>query len=554
MPDAGITNYRICLHLGTTTAVAWTMAIDNVQVGPASSGQYSRPVVATVSNTTQTNNLTDGQIYYIKYDIIEEDTHSSFTQQGATGISSSSNGTIFTAPVAGYYEIWASIILGNGTWNDGDIGNLFIYVDGTTIGLDQVRPDTSHNNYYTLKTKIVKKLNAGSVVQIAVRLNGTSGDHDISNGSINRFDVTQISGPAQVEEGRVVAASASTCTADTIENSSTKYPEFQSVDFDNHSGFYSGSTGTTIHSNGTWYVCPEAGYYDVSCSLLVGGSTWSVGSYLLSNIKVEGVPALTGRTRAEAAIATAHQVQVNGVVKCNAGDRITCSVWQNSGNSMSLNTSAKECFLSIRKVTGPAAQIGGVTSRAQSWSGEKTFEDEIQAEAGIDASGQTIIADKLQADTITDEAGTGAPICSNGIKVDDAAGQDILNYYQEGEKATNATWNGGGTSGPFTLKYTRVGNVVTIFLTSISAPTNGTSSTQLSCTAAIDSWACPTSDIGFPVYMRAGATEDSTPGFGIITSGGVIRLYRDRSQTTTFPNATCGIDNDYYQHISYIIT
>lgn len=56
------TSYRICWHIATTTATAWTMAIDNVQLGPAQIS-YAAPITdwetctitsSWVSNTTHT--------------------------------------------------------------------------------------------------------------------------------------------------------------------------------------------------------------------------------------------------------------------------------------------------------------------------------------------------------------------------------------------------------------------------------------------------------------------------------------------------------------------
>lgn len=88
------------------------------------------------------------------------------------------------------------------------------------------------------------------------------------------------------------------------------------------------------------------------------------------------------------------------------------------------------------------ANAGVVDLNAQTLgAGEKTFTSEIQAEAGIDAGAQTIIADTLQADTIKDEAGSSAPNFTYGL--DTAGDIYITGTADESKVQSRKTTNGG---------------------------------------------------------------------------------------------------------------
>jgi hypothetical protein len=110
-----------------------------------------------------------------------------------------------------------------------------------------------------------------------------------------------------------------------------------------------------------------------------------------------------------------------------------------------------------------------------------------------------------------------------------------------GTVSTTFTFNGsGGTSGSITIKYTRVGGVVTGYIPFVLA-TSGTASTQfISNTAISDTWARPTTQ----QFMYAVSTNNNTNQSGLlaINTDGTFTLSRDATGAT-WQNSTnnCGL-------------
>lgn len=92
---ADSTSYRLIFHVATTNALAYTLKIDNIEVGPAVS-----PLVLA-RYTSDTTQLIDSADEVIDYEDLVYDTHSAVTTGAAWK---------FTAPVPGMYHITASTI------------------------------------------------------------------------------------------------------------------------------------------------------------------------------------------------------------------------------------------------------------------------------------------------------------------------------------------------------------------------------------------------------------------------------------------------------------
>lgn len=88
----------------------------------------------------------------------------------------------------------------------------------------------------------------------------------------------------------------------------------------------------------------------------------------------------------------------------------------------------------------------------------------------------------------------GAVSFADGVRLDNdtsAGGASVASYYREADHATTFTHDGsGGTSSSQTLKITRIGRVVTVYIPAFTC-TTGTNSTVLSANTVLPSWARP---------------------------------------------------------------
>lgn len=124
-------------------------------------------------------------------------------------------------------------------------------------------------------------------------------------------------------------------------------------------------------------------------------------------------------------------------------------------------------------VLGPAtstdntiARFNGTNNKTIQGSGVAIDDsNNVTGVTNLTASG-TVQSDVLEADTITDEAGTGAPNLSNGMKV--SGGTSVLDNYTQGLSNADNDFSAGQ------LRYTRVGDTVTISTkTTITSSTAG---------------------------------------------------------------------------------
>jgi hypothetical protein len=119
----------------------------------------------------------------------------------------------------------------------------------------------------------------------------------------------------------------------------------------------------------------------------------------------------------------------------------------------------------------------------------------------------------------------------------------LVNRY-DGTTSSTFTFNGsGGTSSSKTIAHTRIGDWVTIHLPATSA-TTGTSSTRIASNTAIPASYRPlTASQAFVVQeIINNAAVVAAVGYGVITSTGIIEIYRDAT-ATAFTNAANGGTN-----------
>lgn len=116
-----------------------------------------------------------------------------------------------------------------------------------------------------------------------------------------------------------------------------------------------------------------------------------------------------------------------------------------------------------------------------------------------------------------------------------------------GSTSTTFTWDGsGGTTSAVTLRWQKIGQYVKLSFPSGIATTTGTSSTVLTSDTALAAAARPVTaahSFAVPNITNNGVIT-GPPGKLKVGTDGLIRIYRDSTETATFTNAaTAGMSN-----------
>lgn len=334
------TSYRLIWHVATTSASAWTVKIDNVQVGPQAI-LFGAPVTDGVqvavtgswSNTTYTCYETrlGGYAKYDYYWVLtgtpaSSATHSLNLPSGRTidtlrlgnGSAPSSNsripfstGSMLRAatgevPLAANYGTTTSVnlfhIQSTGATSPTDISN----------GLTKTAPYTFVSGDIGQMSFIVPILGWGSSVQM-------SNDTDT----------------------RVVAMSAQLAATSLSNNTETTLTAW-TTQFDTHGAFSSGI-----------FTAPVSGVFEISGAVIF---TANATGTRYATFQKNGATTVAIAQISTAASGTVDaQIVLPGLlVSLNAGDTLRMRAFQNSGGALSLQTGSNTT-LSIRRLSGPTA-------------------------------------------------------------------------------------------------------------------------------------------------------------------------------------------------------
>lgn len=202
-----------------------------------------------------------------------------------------------------------------------------------------------------------------------------------------------------------------------------------------------------------------------------------------------------------------------------------------------------------------AGVLHGGNGSVPSWA--QIVNADVSASAAIEGS-KLVAATNSVAGAVTASAQSFAGLKTfyDGVKLDDDAnegGRSTLAYYAEANDSPTFTFNGsGGTSGTVTLRITRIGRNVTIWIPTITA-TTGTGSTQFTATSALPTWAWPTAGVFiFAPIIRNNGVAQGNAGLIGITSAGIITIYRDAAGTA-WTNSAANSGTDAPTAVSYLI-
>jgi len=246
--------------------------------------------------------------------------------------SGSWNGTVWTAPVTGFYQFQGGVTATASVNID-----LWLYKNGSAVFLcTQNRGVTTavhgFNGYV--------QLNAGETVSIRSDT-GFTLNNDLASHFIN---INRLSGPSVITATETVAARYTNTSAQSIPNNSATNLTNWTKDFDTHNFIVSSTGVATINVSGK---------YTISASLLFAAGAFGAASQYSLIINQ------TGSATREVVLGSLftwsagnNYVQINGSTTLNllAGDTIRPSAFQFTGSAKTLDPSGNYNYFTITRV------------------------------------------------------------------------------------------------------------------------------------------------------------------------------------------------------------
>jgi hypothetical protein len=321
------TSYRLILHIATTSALAYTLKLDDVKVEPLVPSVNSGVIVAKAEG----NGVTDQSI--------PDSTDTPLTQMSVIydtyGALQINPNLTFTAPERGLYAIQTSFL-----WNNNTTTATFwsrIYVNSVLTYDDLDAKQSTSNVLFKPNSNFLVQLEAGDVVQLNVR-QATGGALLLLTGTfggITNVQIYKVDGPNGIagSSNSVIAAAYELTAGTTTPN--IPFSTASLIDFNNK--IY--DTASAVTTGGGWqFVAPKSGYYRASCSIDIGPDTTSLGERFTISGQVNGVEYQSiDTTWAQATNVIRMRATGSLEVKLNAGDSFAITAFQNrSGGTASI--------------------------------------------------------------------------------------------------------------------------------------------------------------------------------------------------------------------------
>jgi hypothetical protein len=335
--DAAAKHYKLVLHIASDDTNIWSVAFDNVQVGPR---ELAKGTV-----------VTDWKDY----------------TPSIQGLGTTSNLDFKYRRVGDTLEVQGKFTTGTTTATEAQIGIPSGLSISSSFGTSKYignlgRVGTSTSIYAVLGTS------GDTYFNIGVRNSGTGAQLTPSNGSSvlpNSSDVSIMatvpiqgwSSDAVMSEdlgGReVVCRVYRNAAAQSISNGTTTTVDFDTVQEDTTASF-NDSTNT--------FTAPESGYYDVNASLLYDPIT--DGALMQCIVNVNGVGALVGQLNQS--LPTYNQtITAQGILKLEKGDEVIVRTYHVSGASKNIIGSSSRTFFHIAKRSSPQTVLETETVAAR---------------------------------------------------------------------------------------------------------------------------------------------------------------------------------------------
>jgi hypothetical protein len=198
---------------------------------------------------------------------------------------------------------------------------------------------------YMVTTNGIVEAQAGDQLSIASWTNVTGGADWAGGLGGNSFSFRKLNGPSQApaSESVTARASGSTSAGQSIATATVTPMVYGGVVRANSHAALTAATGV--------FVCPVSGRYRVSTAVLTAaGGGWAAGEYLLVAIRKGGTDQAVSYNVSQTTHTQAVGTTLSDQVDCLAGESIDVTVYQNSGATLALSTSANSNYVAIERV------------------------------------------------------------------------------------------------------------------------------------------------------------------------------------------------------------
>lgn len=340
------TSYRLIIHTARSTAVAFTMQMDNFFVGPQAVSygapvsdwtSFTMSILGSSSNPTKASSPTVDQAKWRRVGDSMQIMYN-YQQTSATGAAAGSGAYLFALP-SGYSIDSNKVFINGASGGIQSIGSGQAY-DGTTIF--QLEAQVFNSTSIALQTNEAAGNNIGST---RASLGGTNARF----GFICTVPIVGWSSTTQMSndtDTRVVAFSALGVPSNSISSTASTIT-WSAVNNDTHNAFSSGV-----------YTVPVSGFYQLSFSARVDSTLAAINSvdvwFTRNNASDLSPPdgSIGYAIQQAGGAQNALGAVANGIRFFTAGDTIRCRI-RAGGTSPTID--AVGATMSIFRLTGPAA-------------------------------------------------------------------------------------------------------------------------------------------------------------------------------------------------------
>lgn len=358
--SADSVDYRFIIHSASTAATAYDVDFDSLSVSHQNSARGPPTQFIGYRATDSSLAIPNASEVTLVPSTVSYDT---------TGSYNSGTGE-FTAPTAGYYNVFSNIYNGGTlTINTGQI-ELYFEVNGVKVSrtLNDITQSTAGG--VTIATTV--HANAGDILRFRIyQSNGTSRSFVVDS------QISLSNGGSQGNDGAPIAMrSKLNSFTHTSSGSELIVTGWSTADFDTTQSF-NPSTG--------YFTCPIAGYYRMSATVQhnnnsTGSRYFSFRKNDIAEVYSQGIAATVANgTVGVMVIGTAN-------IKCNAGDTLSIYSFQNTGGSDAFGGGGFT-HLEIEKIANPQSISNSETVVANySMNGNKTVatDNQINYDTKID--------------------------------------------------------------------------------------------------------------------------------------------------------------------------
>jgi hypothetical protein len=340
---SNVNDYRLCFHVASTSASAYTLAIDNVVVGPQVV-QYGAPVTdwqvytpiitATTTNPTlPTGGLSKNRAIWRRVGGSLE-VHYEFETNSPTGGNNGSGTYFFSLPPGLNYDtsklagsiVTYGVAVGQARFSTRDAIAYLSPNAGTGV-FGIAYEDAGTTMAGLTQAQALMTASNGISAHLTVPILGWSSTVQMSNDT----------------DTRVVAATLSRPTSQTVSTSSETKVQLNSADVDTHNT-------ADVSTNYRW-ITPVPGFYEISAS--VSCSSYNAGESGFARVKVNGNIQIASLV---SAAGTSNVITIpSKVIALNAGDFVELFVQSGGDTSFTVGGSSATTWLSIKRLSGPSA-------------------------------------------------------------------------------------------------------------------------------------------------------------------------------------------------------